>query len=123
MEAINSINLGDQYFSIMHNLCYYKIIDYNCNSFNTFSIESPYFNYEEFNKKVINTKPFAMIHIICRSLEANFFKVRNLLECLHYLFDVIALSETWLNDNNSHRLHLEGFHIICQSRSKKKRDF
>ena len=93
MEAIGVINLDDQCFPIMHNLCYDKIIDYNCNSFNTLSIESPYYNYEEFNNKVINTKQFPLIHINCRNLGANFFRVRNLLICLHHSFDVIALNE------------------------------
>ena len=120
MEAIESIDLNDQCFPIMHNLCYDGIIDYNCNSFNTLSIESPYYNYEEFNNKVINAKEFSIIHINCRSLGANFLKIKNLPESLHHSFYVIALSETWLNDNNSHILHLEGFHFICHNTSKKR---
>ena len=52
MEAIDTINLDDQCFPFIHNLCYDKIIDFNCNSFNTL-IESPYHNYEECNNKVI----------------------------------------------------------------------
>ena len=104
----------------MHNVCYDKIIDYKCNSFNTLSAESPYYNYEEFSNKVINAKLFSIIHINCRSLRTNFFTIKNLLESLHHLFDVIASSETWLNDNNSHIFHLEGCHFICQNRSKNR---
>ena len=99
MEAIESIDLDDQCFPIMHNLCYDEIIDCNCNSFNALSIESPYYNYEEFNNKVINAKQFSIIHINCRSLRSNFLKIMNLLESLRHSFDVIALSKTWLNDN------------------------
>ena len=89
MEAMESIDLNDQYFPIMHNLCY-EIIDYNCNRFKTLSIESQYCNYEEFNNKVINAKQFLIIRINCGILGANFLKIMNLLESLHQPFDVIA---------------------------------
>ena len=89
MEAIDSINLDDQCFSIMHNLCYDKIIDHKCNSFNKLNIESPCYNYEEFNSKVINNNQFQILHINCRSLADNFFKIKNLLESLHHSFDVL----------------------------------
>ena len=56
MEAIESIELDYQCLPIMHNLCNDKIIEYNCNSFITPSIESPYYNYDEFNNKVIIAK-------------------------------------------------------------------
>ena len=36
------------------------------------------------------------------------------LESLHHSCDVIALSETLLNCNNSHIFYLEVFHFICQ---------
>ena len=111
METIDSISLDDQCFPVMHNLCYDKIIDSNCNSFYTISIELPYYNYDEYDNNVINTHQFSIIIINCRRLGANFFKAKNLLESLHHSFDVISLSETCLNDNNnSHILHLEGFH-------------
>ena len=45
--------------------------------------------------------------------------IYNVCSVLHS-FDVIALSETWLNDNNQHIFHLEGFHFICHNRSKKR---
>ena len=94
MEAIESIDLDYQCFPIMHNLCYDKIIYHNFNSINTLSIESAYYNYKEFNNKVINAKKFSIIHINCRCLGANFLKIKNLLESLQNSFDVIALSET-----------------------------
>ena len=56
MEAMESIELDYQCLPIMHNLCNDKIIEYNCNSFITPSIESPYYNYDEFYNKVINAK-------------------------------------------------------------------
>ena len=67
MEAIESIELDYQCLPIMHNLCNDKIIEYNCNSFTTLSIESPYYNYEDFNNKVINPKQFSTIHISHRA--------------------------------------------------------
>ena len=56
MVAIESIELDYQCLPIMHNFFYDKIIEYNCNSIITPSIESPYYNYDEFNNKVINAK-------------------------------------------------------------------
>ena len=67
MEATGLVNLDDQCFPIIHNLCYDMIIDYNCNSYCTLNIESPCHNFEEFNNKVINTKQFYIIHINFRS--------------------------------------------------------
>ena len=78
MEAIESIELDYQCLPIMHIMCYDKIIEYNCNSFITPSIESPYYNYEELNNKVINAKQFSTICINCRSLRANFYEIKNI---------------------------------------------
>ena len=36
------------------------------------------------------------------------------------MFDVIALSETWLNDNDSDSFNLGGYELVSCSRSSKK---
>ena len=39
---------------------------------------------------------------------------------LDSMFDIIALSETWLNDNDSDYFNLDGYELISCSRSSKK---
>ena len=40
-------------------------------------------------------------HIIKKSLNANFSSIENLKEELHNAFDILAVTETWLNETNS----------------------
>ena len=42
------------------------------------------------------------------------------LTSLDSMFDVIALSETWLNDDNNDSFNLDGYDLVsCSRRSKK----
>ena len=43
---------------------------------------------------------FSLLHTNICSLQGNFEKLEMLLRDLEYQFDVIALTETWNNDNN-----------------------
>ena len=62
----------------------------------------------------------ALIHYNCRSLAKNFAMIRDHLTSLDSMFDVIALSETWLNDDNSDSFNLDGYDLVSCSRSSKK---
>ena len=67
-----------------------------------FMIDSKYETEEEFNLKhatftEIKLGNFSILHLNCGSLRANFSKICDLLQNMDQKFDVIAMSETWLN--------------------------
>ena len=44
---------------------------------------------------------FSIIHFNCRNLASNFSKLKDSIIALELQFELIALSETWLSDNDS----------------------
>ena len=62
----------------------------------------------QFTTSVNTIKGLSIIHINCRSLNANFVNVKIFLENLDFSFDIIALSETWLYEMNTYLFHLGG---------------
>ena len=56
----------------------------------------------------INPK-MSIIHINCRSLNANFTDKKILLKTLDFSFHVVGLTETWLNESNADVFQLEGY--------------
>ena len=45
----------------------------------------------------------------CRSLYANFNMLEILLDNLQFVFDVIALAESWINGDNANIFSLDGY--------------
>ena len=72
------------------------------NFFNRLHVDSHYYTDDQFNRKChtnAETDNFALIHYNCRSLAKHFAMIRDHITSLDSMtFDVIALSETWLND-------------------------
>lgn len=62
---------------------------------------------------------FSLLHVNARSLEANFLKLKILLNSLNYDFDVIACSETWLRDATQDSYQLPGYEFISSHRDSK----
>ena len=93
-------------------------------SFNILHVDSHYYTDDQFNRKChtnADTDNFALIHYNCRSLAKNFAMIRDHITSLDSMtFDVIALSETWLNDDNNDSFNLDGYDLVsCSRRSKK----
>jgi hypothetical protein len=88
--------------------------------------ESLYFTESEFKAKITkniknNSSEFSIITINCRSLSANFYKFCAMLDQLNYKFDVIAITETWLDklDIDSERYSLDNYDMYASSRLNK----
>ena len=81
--------------------------DYNC--LNSYTANSSYYTLQQFNDNVHKSKDLSIIHINCRSLNANFTDLKVLLRTLDFSFDVIGLTETWLNESNADVFQLEGY--------------
>ena len=65
---------------------------------------------------------FSIIHFNCRSLASNFNKLKDSTKALGLQFDVIAISETWLSDNDSDNFNIHGYTTFTCSRIYKKGD-
>ncbi|XP_065674721.1 uncharacterized protein LOC136091287 [Hydra vulgaris] len=87
-------------------------------------IDTPYF--DPFELKIINDDcSFLVLHISIRSMQQNFEKLKEFLNIINYTFDVIALSETWHDFENSLELNstfnLPSYKLISQTRGTGKK--
>ena len=70
----------------------------------------------------INSNQFSIFHLNIRSLRKNFGKLKTLLDITKQNFDVIALSETWLSDQDNHEdYNINGYQLFSQNRQKNDR--
>ena len=67
-------------------------IDPDNNFYNDIYVNCRYHNDNEFKQKYKTSKGFSVIHLNCRSLLYNIYKIKEYLQCLSFNFDVIALS-------------------------------
>ena len=65
------------------------------------------------------------IHFNARSLKANVSKIKDTIRSMEYKFQIIAISETWLNENNwdgnevtCNEVAFSGYKLYCNSRKK-----
>ena len=91
--------------------------DYNC--LNSYTANSSYYTLQQFIDNVHKSKDLSIIHINRRSLNANFTDLKILLETLDFLFDVIGLTETWLNESNADVFQLDGYDFYHRNRVAK----
>ena len=77
--------------------------------------DSLYFTEEQFKQQFASTGigQCSLIHFNCRSLASNFIKLKDSITSLQFKFDVIALSESWLSDNDNDICCLEGYVQYC----------
>ena len=52
---------------------------------------------------------FSIIHFNARSVSANFNKLKSVLSSFDFTFDVIAVSETWLNNDDLDSVHMDDY--------------
>ena len=97
-------------------------IDPDNNVHNKLDVSSLYYTEEQFKNKYRSSdgfKDFSLIHFNCRSLSSNFSKLKDSVLGLEMKFDVIALSETWLKDNDNTMFEMEGYNNFVCSRTDK----
>ena len=90
--------------------------------FSKLTVDSLYFTEEQFKQKFASSRigQFSLIHCNCISLASNFIKLKDSITALEFKFDVIAISESWLSDNDNDNFCLEGYDILSCSRLNKK---
>lgn len=107
-----------------YNECdFQKEIDPNNNFYKNINTNSKYLTVDECNHSKSNMKnKISFIHINARNLKANFSKIENLLNEINIKFDIIAISETWLEQDDSQEslLKLEGYTLNHITRVDRK---
>lgn len=76
--------------------------------FNSINNDCRYYADEQYNN-INKDKQLSIIHINCRSLYANFTNIKDYLTQFKQLFDIIAMSETWINTERGLDFELEGY--------------
>ncbi|KAJ8031441.1 hypothetical protein HOLleu_24631 [Holothuria leucospilota] len=80
-----------------------------------------YYSDDQFKQKFDSEKGLSIIHFNCRSLYANFSSLETYLNELNLKFDIIAISETWLNlDSNTALYELDGYDMFHVDRSNRR---
>ena len=114
-KIFNPFNLNDEkdYIpctDIDPDSCYYNDL--------SFSIQknSNYYHEESFNhslQRVFNGHDtFSVMHLNIRSIPSNLTKLIQYLSNINLNFDIIGLSETWLNETNKDVYNLDGYNHI-----------
>ena len=99
-------------------------IDPDSNIHNKISVDSLYYTESEFKEhfefKQKGSSNFSLVHFNCRSMARNFDKLKDSVKGLDFPFDVIAVSETWLKDNDtSSSYSIDGYSSLQCSRLNK----
>ena len=77
---------------------------------------SKYYNISEFNSVVSDNSSFSLCHCNIRSATKNGNNLSNHLNSLTVQFDIIALTETWLNENNAEIVGFSNYNHIFKYR-------
>ena len=102
------------------NSFFYNVnIDPDCHCLNSYTVNSSYYTLQQFIDNVHKSKDLSIIHIKCRSLYANLTLLKILLETLDLSFDVIGLTETWLNESKADVFQLDGYDFYHRNRVAK----
>ena len=92
-------------------------------SFNTNKINCDYFLPKDFQTQIgdknVETR-FSLLHLNIRSISNKFDSFNNLIDTLNIPFQVIGLTETWLNDNNMDCYTLNEHEFFGSNRPNKR---
>ena len=94
-------------------------IDPDCNLFNHISKTCKYYSEDNFQTDV-NNNGFSIIHLNARSISKNFSQINQFLCDLRFAFDIIAISESWMDSSKSSEYDIKGYEVIHQVRQGKR---
>jgi hypothetical protein len=92
-------------------------------SFNANKIPCDYYLPEDFKKNIENLnakEKFSLIHLNIKSISNKFDSLKNLIDTMNIPFQIIGLTETWLNENNQEYFALKNYDHFGSSRPNKK---
>lgn len=79
-----------------------------------------YFNAETINNLRCNSKDLSIFHLNIRSINAHLDETIAFLESINFKFNALCFSESWLNENNKHLYHIEGYNSFHSLRPNNK---
>lgn len=88
------------------------------NNFFSNVCHSDYYSEEQFNYVDMDRK-LSLVHFNCRSMYANFDCIKEYLHQFTEQFNIIALTETWLNGDRGVNFNLEGYDLHYINRVNK----
>ena len=98
--------------------------DADNNMHNKLLVNSLYYTEEQCNNKFsrdkISNQQFSIIHFYCRSLSSNYNNLKDSITALELKFDVIALSESWLSENDSDLYHIDDYNMFSNHSEQKR---
>lgn len=88
------------------------------------NLNCKYYNEDSLNGRIaselVNIPTFSLVHLNIRSIQKNLNNFDLYLHNLDIKFDIIGLTETWLNENNADRYRLSGYNVEHNTRKGKK---
>jgi hypothetical protein len=91
------------------------------NLFDSIDTSCSYFTDTEFKKNVSAIQGLSFIHFNARSLCSNFDSIKTYIQDLNKPFDVIAISETWLNEHvNIKDYSIDNYQLYNTNRTSKR---
>ncbi|KAL7382736.1 hypothetical protein ABVT39_027076 [Epinephelus coioides] len=95
-------------------------IDPENNFFINTQSQCEYYTEEQFSNKFKKDGEVSIIHFNSRSLNSNLSKIKHCLKQLKNKFTVIAISETWLSEEQTALVEIEGYEMYHMNRKQKK---
>lgn len=90
----------DNNFFVNNNICYY-------------------YTDEQYNQNIESNGKLSIIHFNSRSLSANFNNIREYLHTFTNPFNIIAISETWIDNEKDIDFELDGYELRSKNRPNK----
>lgn len=78
-----------------------------------------YYTDVQFNQTIVNEGNISIIHFNSRSLNKNFKDIKDYLHTLSQPFNVIAISETWINSGEVEDFEMDGYELLHINRKNK----
>ena len=94
-------------------------LDPDNNFFATINDNCRYYTDEQYNQIIKTDGNISIIHFNSRSLYANFNSIKDYLSQFSHPFDIIAISETWINMDKGVDFELAGYEFNYINRRKK----
>ncbi len=88
-------------------------IDPENNFFHSINNNCLYYTDAQFNNAIKTQHNLSIIHFNSRSLYANFHNIKHYLGQFTKPFNIIAISETWINRERGMDFELEGYEMVC----------
>ena len=94
-------------------------IDPDNNFFSTINNNCCYYTDDQFNQNTKSKGKLSIIHFNSRSLYANFNNIKEYLHKFSQPFNIIAISETWINTEKGMDFELDGSEFMYNNRQNK----